>query len=86
MKDKSGNTQLFGGIIKQLVVPEKLTYTWAGNGGGTQQMKTLLRIDFIEKGDQTAVKLIHENFRDEQMRISYEKSWSFLFEQLEKYL
>lgn len=86
MKDKSGNTHLFGGIIKHLVVPKKLSYTWAGNGGGTQQIKTLVSIDFTDKGGQTEVKLIHESFPDEQMRENYEKSWNYLFDQLANYL
>jgi uncharacterized protein YndB with AHSA1/START domain len=86
IKDKGGNTQLFGGIINQLVVPEKLCYTWAVNGGGTQQIKTLVSIDFIEKGGQTEVKLIHENFTDEKTRENYEKQWNYMFDQLAKYL
>jgi len=86
MKDKGGNTQLFGGIIKELIVPEKLSYTWAANGGGTQQEKTLVSIDFTDKGGQTEVKLIHENFTDEQTRENYEKLWNSMFDQLAKYL
>jgi len=86
MKDKGGNTQLFGGIIKQLVVPKKLSYTWAVNGGGTQQVKTFVSIDFAEKGSQTEVNLIHENFTDEQTRENYEKLWNSMFDQLAKYL
>ena len=86
MKDSKGNTDLIGGIIKQLVIPEKLGYTWAQNGGGTQQRKTFVSIEFMDKDGKTDVQLIHEDFPDEKMRESYEKRWNSLFDQLEKYL
>jgi uncharacterized protein YndB with AHSA1/START domain len=86
LKDTDGNQHIFGGVLQQTVFPEKLDFTWASNGGGTQQQKSFVTIDFIEKGTQTEVKLIHKNFPNEEMREGYSKSWNYILDQLDKYL
>ena len=86
VKDADGNQHLFGGVLQQFIFPEKLDFTWAINGGGTQQQKSFVTVDFVEKGGQTEIQLIHKNFPNEEMRESYSKSWNFMLEQLDKYL
>jgi uncharacterized protein YndB with AHSA1/START domain len=86
VRDSKGETHLYGGIIKQLIMPEKFACTWAENGGGTQQRKTFISIDFTDANGKTIVLFTHEDFPDEKMRKFYETMWNRLFDQLEKYL
>jgi uncharacterized protein YndB with AHSA1/START domain len=86
MKDSEGNQHLFGGVLQQFIFPEKLDFTWAINGGGTQQQKSFVTVDFIEKGTQTEVQLKHINLPNEKMMEGYSKSWVHILDQLDKYL
>lgn len=86
MKDADGNQHLFGGVLHKFVFPEKLGFTWAKNGGGTQQQKSVVTVEFKEKGGQTEVLLIHENFMKLEIMESYAKKWNYILDQLDKYL
>lgn len=86
LKDSQGNKRLFGGIYREFVIPERLDFTWEKNGGGTQQHKTFVSVQFKEKDGQTRIELTHDHFSDEKMRDEYEKSWPAMFDRLEKYL
>ena len=86
MKAPNGDLHLFGGMIKELIVAEKLCFTWASNGGGTQQLKSFITVEFIPGNGTTEVRLTHENFSGETMREGYDKGWNHIFDQLEKHL
>ncbi len=86
MKDPKGDLHLFGGLIKELIIAQKLSFTWASNGGGTQQFKSFITVDFLRKNGTTEVRLTHENFSGETMREKYDKGWNHIFDQLEKHL
>lgn len=86
MKDSDGNQHLFGGVLHKFAFPEELGFTWAKNGGGTQQQKSFVTVDFIDKAGQTEIQLTHENFPDEKMMESYKLGWNYMLDQLDKYL
>ena len=85
MKDPKGNLHLFGGVLKQ-VTSSKISFTWASNGGGTQQFKSIITVEFFQKEATTELRLTHENFSGEKMRERYDEGWNNIFEQLEKFL
>lgn len=86
MRDKEGTLHLFGGVMQEVVVPEKLRFTWAQNAGGTQQHKSLVTVDFLDQSGTTELQLTHDNFPDDQVRTSYEQSWNHILDNLAKYL
>ncbi|HDL18634.1 MAG TPA: SRPBCC domain-containing protein [Bacteroidetes bacterium] len=86
LKDSQGNQHLFGGIYREFVMSERLDFTCEKNGGGTQQHKTFVSVQFFDNNGETKIELIHDNLSDEKMRDEYEKSWNLMLDRLESYL
>ena len=84
MKSPDGALEIVGGVFKQVVDPEFLSFTWCVGGGGTQQKKSLVVVEMSEKGQGTTMVLKHQFIPGEQLRLQYEKEWQIRLPRLEK--
>jgi uncharacterized protein YndB with AHSA1/START domain len=48
------------GIYQEIIIPEKLVYTWSFEGGDVTVQDTLVTVEFREHGNHTEVILLHE--------------------------
>jgi uncharacterized protein YndB with AHSA1/START domain len=72
------------GTYLQIVPPEKLVYTWSG--GATQDWKTVVTLDFLDRGAVTEVVLTHEGLSDPERRARAEGGWPSMLDALAEVL
>ena len=68
------------GTYLQMVSPEKLVYTWSG--GAAQNWKTVVTLDFLDRGAVTELVLTHEGLNTEAVRALVEGGWPSLLDAL----
>ena len=68
------------GTYLQFVPPEKLVYTWIG--GAAQNVKTIVTLDFLDRGPVTELVLTHEGLTTEAIRALVEGGWPSLLDAL----
>jgi uncharacterized protein YndB with AHSA1/START domain len=68
------------GTYLQMVPPEKLVYTWSG--GAAQNWKTVVTLDFLDRGAVTELVLTHEGLNTEAVRALVEGGWPSLLDAL----
>jgi uncharacterized protein YndB with AHSA1/START domain len=65
------------GVITALRRPEHLAYTWRWEEDDVaDEHDTSVRIDFIERGNQTEMLFVHDGFVNEESRDRHELGWS----------
>ncbi|HLY30521.1 MAG TPA: SRPBCC domain-containing protein [Ktedonobacterales bacterium] len=67
------------GSYLQFVPPEKLAFTWSGEAASGR--RSVVTLDFIDKGDQTEVVLTHEGLKPE-IRARAEGGWPSMLDTL----
>jgi uncharacterized protein YndB with AHSA1/START domain len=73
------------GSYREIVVPEKLVFTWFWENR-PEEGETLFTVEFYEQGIATQVLLTHELFQNETVRDDHNKGWSGALNQLAKFL
>jgi len=73
------------GSYREIVVPEKLVFTWFWENR-PEEGETLVTIEFYEQGNSTEVVLAHELFQNEAVRDAHNKGWSGALGQLARFL
>ena len=68
------------GTYLQIVPPEKLVFTWSA--GAVSGQKTVVTLDFLDRGGVTEVVLTHEHLDTEARRARATNGWSSLFDAL----
>jgi uncharacterized protein YndB with AHSA1/START domain len=68
------------GTYLQIVPPEKLVYTWFGDG--MQNRETVVTLDFLDHGPVTELVLTHEGLTTEAQRALAEGGWPSLLDAL----
>jgi glutathione S-transferase len=65
------------GIVTALRRPEHLAYTWRWEeDDAADEHDTSVRIDFIDRGDQTEMLFTHDGFATEESRDRHELGWN----------
>ena len=72
------------GTYLEIVRPEKLVFTWSS--AATDDMETVVTVEFIEHGSVTQVILTHERLSSEGMRSLHHGGWQTLLNQLTEVL
>lgn len=81
MKSPDGETYTVGGAYREIVVPARLVYTWAWEGGahcGTEapeEHQTLVTVEFHERGGTTEVVLTHDFFPNVEEKEKHSHGW-----------
>lgn len=86
IRSPEGTHEIVGGIFKRCVRPESLSFTWSVGGGGTQQKKSQVDIDLIEKENGTDMVLKHLFIPGEVLLAKFEREWEIRLQRLEKLL
>lgn len=68
------------GTYLQVDPPEKLIFTWSGKA--TQDMDTLVTLDFYDQGEETEIVLTHERLNTPEMLTMFGSGWRPLFDSL----
>ncbi|WP_372371196.1 SRPBCC domain-containing protein [Candidatus Uabimicrobium sp. HlEnr_7] len=83
MSSKSGQESIVVGVYKEVVVPEKLVFTWNWDHD-QQEQETLVTILLTKLEDNTThILLKHENFETQEWCDRHEAGWNLCFVQLE---
>jgi glutathione S-transferase len=68
-----GRTVEISGVYRELVRPEKLVFTWAGN---SNSQETIITLTFQADGTGTQMKMRQDGFADAPLRDGYNSGWS----------
>ena len=68
------------GTYLHIAPPEKLVFTWSDLA--TQNMKTVVTLDFLDQGPLTEVVLTHEGLSDPDLRALFGSGWLSLLDAL----
>ena len=86
MRTDEGESFFLNGAFVKIRPPERLAFTFRWERGDWDYPETLVGVDFIEKGDETAIVLTHEGFTDENMRDEHTEGWAECLDNLRTYL
>jgi uncharacterized protein YndB with AHSA1/START domain len=68
------------GVFQEVRVPERLVYTWTHEGAHSSVQDSLVTVDFVADGAQTAVILRHERFANAAIRDEHHGGWIACFD------
>lgn len=75
------------GTFREIVVPQRLVYTWFVDGPRVGGIKdTLVTVEFRARGDWTDLSLRHEALPDEPARERHAQGWAGCCQSLEEHL
>jgi uncharacterized protein YndB with AHSA1/START domain len=77
-----GEEHNVGGVYREVVPNEKLTFTWAWRS--TPERESLVTILIKADGDASILTLIHEQFFDEEARDRHRFGWTGSLDKLER--
>ena len=72
------------GTYLHIVPPEKLVFTWSGEG--MQGRETIVTLDFLDQGPVTEVVLTHERISTPEMRAMFGSGWQSMLDTLAEIL
>jgi uncharacterized protein YndB with AHSA1/START domain len=84
MEMPSGEQHRVGGVYREIVPNEKLTFTWAWES--TPERESLVTVKLKKAGNGTDMTLIHVQFFDEAARDRHEHGWTGTLERLGRYV
>lgn len=70
----SGATDVFG-TYKEIVPGKKIVYSWSTNSKEYPAYETLVTVEFIQRGDQTEIVLVHNKFQTENVAKGHAVGW-----------
>ena len=83
----AGDEYYLSGVISDIVPPERLAYTFRWEEDAPElERDTYVRIEFVARGDQTEVILIHGNLAGDENRARHNRGWTESFNKLEPLL
>jgi uncharacterized protein YndB with AHSA1/START domain len=74
MKSPDGEEHDVSGVYKEVVIDQKLVYTWAWKS--TPERESVVTMELTPAGDGTELLLKHERFADKDARDRHEQGWS----------
>lgn len=87
MQAPEGQSGVVSGKYVEIVLNEKLVFTWRWSDWAAEQEDTLVTVEFIEKGEVTEVVLTHQHLADENAVQHHHFGWTSTLEgNLHKYL
>jgi uncharacterized protein YndB with AHSA1/START domain len=84
-RHEAGDVHKLSGTYQQIKPPEKLSFTWrwATDPPG---LETLVKLEFLDLGDETEIVLAHGEFPDAATRELHNQGWNGCLNQLQNYL
>jgi len=82
--DEKGEYFEVGGVYREVVPNERLTFTWAWHS--TPERESLVTVQLRPDPVGTLLTFHHEQFADETARDNHKRGWSTFFDVLEKFV
>jgi glutathione S-transferase len=82
MRARDGDQFTIGGSYREILRPERLTYTWAWQGENMPNMETLITVAFSERDGGTELMMTHSGFPNAAMCAAHEDGWHSSFNRL----
>jgi uncharacterized protein YndB with AHSA1/START domain len=70
------------GVYQEIVIPERLVFTWNWEGGPPYGSNTLVTLEFHDAADGTELVLNHQRFDSEMTRDNHTQGWHGALEKL----
>ena len=86
MQPPEGESFCLRGEIREAEPPARLAYTFVWDPPDPDDVETLVELDFVDRGDQTAVELTQGEFKTEARVELHRNGWTDTFDKLERYL
>ena len=87
MASPEGREYWVRGVYREIVEPERLTFTWAHeNEHGVLGHETMLSVTFADYGETTILTLQQKTFASVNARDEHHSGWSIGLECLAEYL
>jgi uncharacterized protein YndB with AHSA1/START domain len=81
-----GEERSIGGQYVEVVVPERLVFTWEFPGGDEASAQvTVVSVNFVDRSDETEIVLEHRKLSSGQT-VDMDVGWSSTFDSLTRYL
>ena len=74
------------GVVREVVAPERLAFTFAWEGDLNGGLDTLVTITFEEQDGQTRMTMRQAPFRSAETRDGHDEGWNSAFDRLDAYL
>ena len=84
MRTPAGEEFDVGGVYREIVANEKLSFTWAWKSA--PERESLVTVTFKSDGGGTLMTLTHEQFFDDDARDRHQAGWNGALVKLEQYL
>ena len=81
-----GSTMGISGVYTEVVVPNRLAFTWKWESSGLQPDETTISIDFIERGQETEIVLTHQKLSSTESKEAHAMGWSGCLEGFARYV
>jgi uncharacterized protein YndB with AHSA1/START domain len=81
-----GEHKHVSGLFREVMPNEKLSFTWAGDCGGTKGPESIVTVLIKPDGAGSLLTLIHEQIADETARDGFNQGWTSVLDNLEHYL
>jgi len=83
MRLKDGNDHRVSGVYREIVPPERLSFTWAWeDADGTRGHETLVTVTFAEQGTKTTLPLRQEVFESVELCDGHREGWTASLERM----
>jgi uncharacterized protein YndB with AHSA1/START domain len=84
MTSRGGELSI-GGKYLEVVVPERLVFTWEFPKEGVTPQVTIVSVNFLDRSDSTEIVLEHRKLSSGQA-VDMDVGWSSTFDSLARYL
>lgn len=84
MKTADGKEHTALGAYREIEPPHRLVYTWDWAEDEHRVGRTLVTVEFNDRGGSTEVVLTHEGFPGPEAKVGHEKGWTSTLNRLER--
>jgi uncharacterized protein YndB with AHSA1/START domain len=82
LRRPDGSTFLEYGVFREVVAPERLSFTYNSEGGVPVEPETLVTVVFADLGSRTRLTLHHAAFDSDEIHAFHERGWSRCLDRL----
>jgi uncharacterized protein YndB with AHSA1/START domain len=79
-----GSEHLASGVFLEVVVPERLVYSWQWQSAGAPRDQTQITVEFIAHGNETELILTHTLLPDQKTCKDHEMGWTALLKKMDE--
>lgn len=78
---ETGKKHIVGGVYQTVEKPNKLVFSWKWEEEGAQE--SLVTLTLKPDGDKTLMRVVHENFENQESRDAHQQGWTGCLDRLQ---